>query len=377
MSYAMDNRTAKGTALYTRKLIENLLNDPQNPFDYTLVHFEKVDDPLYAKAAAEIIMPKIKLPLPYGSRFISQMLFFWRYRKQKFDAIHWFQPRVYPFFWLAPARHIFITAHGAGDITAPSFFSLSRHIYNTVLKLWHKKADVLIAVSKFAQEEIITHYGALRERVRVVYNGGGEDFHRIDKKNSTERVGQKYAIRAPYILNVSRLQPHKNVNTVVRAYIQMREHNPDRKEQLVVVGTPVFGFEETYEIAKRSPFSDSITFISYIDKEYLNDLYCASELFVFPSLNEGFGLPVIEAMASGVPVITSNVTSLPEVSGDAALIFDPFDCEGISKAMNAILSNPSYRTSLVEKGLKNAQRFTWKQCAQDTISIYKDILNKR
>ena len=121
MSYAMDNRKTKGIALYTRKLIEGLFKDSR--FDYYLIHYDKVSDTLYEKAH-EIIMPKVRLP--YGSRFISQMLFFWKYRKQPFDVVHWFHPRVYPFYWLVPAKKIIVTVHGAGGKKTPThifFFS--------------------------------------------------------------------------------------------------------------------------------------------------------------------------------------------------------------------------------------------------------------
>ena len=127
MSYAMDNRSAKGIALYTRKLIEGLVSS--NEIDFYLVHYDEVMDPLYKKAH-EIIMPKVRLP--YGSRFISQLLFFWKYRKQPFDVVHWFHPRVYPFYWLVPAKKIIVTVHGAGDITAPTYFVFSRSVFNFI-----------------------------------------------------------------------------------------------------------------------------------------------------------------------------------------------------------------------------------------------------
>ena len=129
MSYAVDGRKAKGTALYAEKLIEGIIENPR--FDFYLVHYEKSPERFYSRAK-EIIMPKVSLP--YGSHFISQLLFFWKYRNQKFDIIHWFQPRVYPFYWLAPAKKIIVTMHGAGDITAPQNFIFSRSVLNFVLK---------------------------------------------------------------------------------------------------------------------------------------------------------------------------------------------------------------------------------------------------
>jgi len=218
MSYAMDNRQAKGTALYTRKLIENLLGDEK--FDFHLVHYEKVNDPLYGQAK-EILLPRVNLP--YGSHFVSQMLFFWRYRKNKFDIIHWFQPRVYPFFWLAPARKIVITTHGAGDITAPGRWIFSREVFNFILTKFNKKVSAFIAVSKYGVKEIEQYYRAKKENIYFTYNGGGEDYKNIDKIAAKKFISEKYRINNPFILDIARLLPHKNVDGLVAAYKIFRD----------------------------------------------------------------------------------------------------------------------------------------------------------
>jgi len=366
MSYAMDNRAAKGTALYTRKLVERLLDDDR--FEWCLVHFERVDDPLYRRAR-EIVMPKLRLPA--ATRFVRTMLFFWKYRHEGFDIIHWFQPRLYPFFWLAPACHIVVTAHGAGDITAPGAFPLSRRIFNFILKHFNHTVDALIGVSEFGREEIIEYYRADPERTYAIYNGGGEDFHPI-LKSEAGRITSKYGIVQPFILDVSRLVPHKNVDAVIRAYDILRT-DPSRREQLVIVGGPGYRHEETYALARRSPYASSILFIEYVPQEDLNALYAAAEVFVFPSLNEGFGLPVVEAFASGTPVVTSNVAALPEIAGSAALLVDPYKPDHIAGAIGRILSDQSLRASLVEKGRARAKQFTWKKTAEETLALYHSL----
>src|SRR3989344_4737515 len=298
MSYAMDNRRGMGTALYTRRLIEKLIQDDR--FEWYLVHFDTVDDPLYSQAH-EILIPRIP-HLPFGTRFIRTMLFFWKYRNEQFDIIHWFQPRLYPFFWLAPARHIVVTAHGAGDITAPGQFPFSRRVYNFLMKHFNHRIDAVIGVSEFGKREIIEHYDVPSKKVFAIYNGGGEDFKDLDTAGSQRLVSQKYGVRAPFILDVSRLEPHKNIDTLIRAYEIMRRESA---------------------ISHR---------LDFVQQEHLNALYSAADLFVFPSLNEGFGLPVIEALASGTPVITSNVTALPEVAGGCALTVDPADANTLAEA---------------------------------------------
>ena len=368
MSYSMDNRPAKGTALYTRKLIENLLNDDR--YDFYLVHYDKVDDPLYKKAQ-EIIMPEVHLL--FGTRFVRQLLFFWKYRKEKFDIIHWFQPRLYPFFWFAPARSIVVTAHGAGDITAPSHFVFSRMVFNFIMCNFNKHIDACIAVSNFARDEIVEYYKIVKEKVFVTYNGGGEDYEPIPKKEAQEIIKLNYLISNPYILDISRLVPHKNVSSLVRAYIKTKE-TYNIEQDLVIVGYKGYSYKEVSALVESSAFAPPVHFIEYVKVEDLNALYSGADLFVFPSLNEGFGFPIIESMASGTPVITSNITSMPEVSQDAALLVDPNNINDIVEKIYRVLSDHTLSDSLREKGLRRAKDFTWKQTSEATKKIYEKML---
>ncbi len=369
MSYAMDNRKSKGIALYTRKLIEGLLEDEK--FDYYLAHFDKVDDPIYKKTK-EILMPRVRLP--YGSRFISLMLFFWKYRKESFDIVHWFHPRVYPFFWFVPARKIIVTVHGAGDITAPSHFVFSRTIFNFVLKNFHKYIDEIIVVSNFAKKEVVDNYGFPPEKVEVVYNGGGEIYKPLDKGYSQKLVLDKYKIDGNYILDVSRLQPHKNIVTLIEAYGIMRKENPERLEKLVIVGDTAYNTTDEYDARERSLFINDIIFISFVPGEDLNAIYSGANLFAFPSLNEGFGLPVLEAMASGTPVITSNITSMPEIGGESVVTVDPLDKEVLAREMSRVLQDGDLRVKMIESGLSRAKEFTWRKTVEATENLYKKII---
>ncbi len=364
----MDGRPGMGTALYTRKLIEQLLQDDR--FEWCLVHFDKVDDPLYANVR-EIIMPQVRLP--FATRFVRTLLFFWRYHHESFDVIHWFQPRLYPFFWLAPARHIVVTAHGAGDITALGEFPLSRRMFNAVMKYGNRFIAAVIAVSEFGKEEIVEHYHVPASKVFVTYNGGSEGYTPLAKDEARRRMSAQYGISTPFILDVSRLEPHKNVAMLVEAYELLRHQHPV-SHQLVVAGRKGYEAERTLELAQRSAYSADIRFLNYVAPEDLNALYAAADLFVFPSLNEGFGLPLVEAFASGTPVITSTVTALPEVSGDAAVLVDPTSKAALTEAMYRVLSDKSLYAQLVERGLARAKEFTWQKTARATADIYRILL---
>ncbi len=364
----MDKRPAKGTALYTRKLIENLLKDDQ--YEFYLVHYDRVDDPLYGQAH-EIVMPNISLP--YGSRFVRQLLFFWKYRKEKFDIIHWFQPRLYPFFWLAPARRIVVTAHGGGDITASTYFVFSREVFNLIMKYFNRYIDACIGVSVFAKAEIALNYKIAKDKVFVTYNGGGEDYQRLNKAAAKKIIQSKYLLSNPYILDVSRFEPHKNIPNLIRAYIKARQ-DYHIVQDLVVVGYRGHSYQESFELSRLSDFSESIHFIDYVEAGDLNALYSAADLFVFPSLNEGFGLPIVEAMAAGTPVVTSDVASMPEIGADAVVLVNPNDPDDIAKKIHEVLSDNTLVNSLIERGLKRAKDFTWFKTAQETKKIYDKIL---
>lgn len=368
MSYSMDRRKAKGTALYTRKLIANLLTDER--FDFYLVHYDKIDDPLYSQAK-EILMPKIKLP--YGSHFVSQLLFFWRYRKNRFDIIHWFQPRVYPFFWLAPAKKIAITTHGAGNITAGGPFVFSREVFNFILTKFIRRVDAIIAVSEYGCEEIEKYYRAPKENIFFTYNGGGEDFKPLAESEAGKMIAEKYKINGRFILQLARHLPHKNVTGAIKAYKIFRDKY-NRNEKLVIVGTRDFDTKKIFKLAEASGYKEDIIFIDYVHAEDLNCLYSAARLLVFPSLVEGFGLPVIEAMASGTSVITSNTTSLPEVAGGAAVLIDPLDFAALAGAINKVLTDENLHSDLIKKGLARSREFSWHETAEQTKEIYFKLL---
>ncbi len=372
MSYAMDNRRAKGIALYTRQLISGLLRDsgstaPDSSLDYYLVHFDQVSDPLYT-TENEILMPRVRLP--YGSHFISLMLFFWKYRREPFDVIHWFHPRVYPFFWLAPAKKIFVTVHGAGDISAPTNFIFSRMVFNFILKHFHTHVDTIIVVSENAKEEVMHYYGFPEHKVKVIYNGGGENFTQLDRRTSQKVISEKYAVSGNYILDVSRLIPHKNVGTLIRAYEILRRDHAECTQKLVIVGSTMDGRRDEYDLAEKSEYVTDIMFIDFAEAGDLNYIYSGADVFAFPSLSEGFGLPVLEAMASGVPVVTSNTTSMPEIAGGAAVLVDPRDVHALAQAIYTVLSDKNMRENMIQKGLARAREFTWDTMVKKTEKLY-------
>lgn len=370
MSYVIDGREAKGTALYARKLIERMLDDSR--FEFTLVHYERNDDPLY-KRAREIVIPHLP-HLPFGTRFLRTMLFFWKYRKENFDIVHWFQPRLYPFFWFVPAKHVVVTAHGGGDAAYPHAFLFSRFVFVHVMKIFGRYIHATIGDSAFARQEIIDAYGFPPERVHAILLGGGEDYMPLDKEQARAHVESLYGIRSPFVLDVSRLEPHKNVGSAVKSYVRAREIGA-LPHSLVIVGFRESDAQNVWMLARNSTSAGRISFINFVESKDLNALYSAADLFLFPSLNEGFGLSIIEAFASGVPIVTSNTTSLPEVAGDAAVTVDPTDTEALAEAIRRVVLDRTLHETLIQKGLARARQFTWDTTAKNTLELYASLLS--
>ncbi len=370
MSYSMDNRGGMGTAIYTRRMVENLLQDGR--FEFTLVHYDRSDDPLYKKVR-EIVMPEIPR-LPFGTRFVRTMLFFWKYRKENFDIIHWFQPRLYPFFWLAPARHIVVTAHGAGEMYLKLPFIFSSWVYQMVMKHCNRYMAAVIGVSHFAKGEIEEWYKVPPEKTFVTYPGGGERFAPIPRQDAQVIVKNSYGISGPFMLDVSRLEPHKNIGTLIRAYRIARDRGVRHK--LVIVGKDSGEYQTLHALASSLGIQDDIIFALTANAEELNALYVAADALVFPSLNEGFGLPLVEAMSTGTPIVTSNIASMPEVTEGAALLVDPNNAEEISSAMVRLLSDKGLQEKLRARGFERAKMFRWSETARETIKLYEEVLRK-
>ena len=182
----------------------------------------------------------------------------------------------------------------------------------------------------------------------------------------------EYNLDFPFILYLGVPQPRKNIPTLIKAYNLLKKDGINHK--LVIAGGKNHEYKKILNIVKDLNLQKDVVFTGHMHDEILPELYNAADLFVFPSLYEGFGLPPLEAMACGTPVITSNASSLPEVVGDAGLRIDPYDISGLKDAMNTVLRNSDLRMEMVKKGLNRSEQFTWKKCAVETMNMYKEVL---
>jgi glycosyltransferase involved in cell wall biosynthesis len=233
-----------------------------------------------------------------------------------------------------------------------------------------KKADVIIAVSEFSKREIMDVYKVSDDRIRVIYNGVGEEY--FPRTQGIDEVKIKHGIRGKYILFVGAIEPRKNLLALIRAFNDLRQIIRE-EYRLVVIGVKRYGSEEILKKIEQLRLGSDIIFTGVVSREDLPLLYSGAELFVFPSIYEGFGMPVIEAMACGTPVIASNLTSIPEVAGDAALLIDPRDAGEIAEAIQAVLSDNRLKDRLSHKGEERARLFSWERNARETMALYKEV----
>ncbi|MGC8976596.1 MAG: glycosyltransferase family 4 protein [Candidatus Ratteibacteria bacterium] len=267
-----------------------------------------------------------------------------------------------------------ITVHDVSFLKHPEFFPKQLYLKLKFSLLYSlRKAKKIITCSKFSKKEIIELYHVKDEKIEVIYNGVSENFRPLKINEKTE-ILKKYSITKPYILSVSNLQPRKNLSRLIKAFALLVKNNEKFPYILVIVGRKLWLYKDIFVLVKETNLEDKIIFTDFIPEEDLLYLYNFADVFVYPSLYEGFGLPVVEAMACGCPVITSNLSSLPEIVEDAGIIIDPYDIEEIAKAIKEVICNPELKKSLKFKGLKQSKKFSWKNTAEKTLKVYEEVL---
>ncbi len=249
-------------------------------------------------------------------------------------------------------------------------------------KYWHyytyatwRKADLILTVSNYSVEEIRRFLPVPRERIRVVYNGVNPEYFIEAPADVRAEMRRATGLEAPYVLYVGRLDPDKNLVRLIESFARLVQSG-NREHVLVLAGAKDHRAEHLPRLAEKLGIADRVVFPGYVDQRFLTALYQEAAVFCYPSLNEGFGLPVAEAMAGGTPVVTSNTSSIPEVAGDAAIMVNPESVEEIAKGLAEAL-RPERGAELSEAGRERARRFTWEKSAQEHIAAYEEVLARQ
>jgi len=279
---------------------------------------------------------------------------------------------------LIKTSKVIITIHDLAYMLYPDKFINS---YRRYLQFWVpisiKIADKIITDSVCSKNDIMRCLKVPESKIEVVYLGKSEKFKQINNLNIIEEFKNRYGLKDDFILYVGTIEPRKNISTLIKAYKKLVDSNSQQPIKLVIAGAKGWKYSDIFKLIDEYKLNDDIIFPGHIPDEELPILYNCAKLFVYPSIYEGFGLPVLEAMACGVPVITSNTSSLPEIVKDAGIMIPPMDEQELSEAIKKVLSNKPLRESLIQKGLKRAEYFSWEKTAQNTLAIYNKVLSKK
>ena len=236
-------------------------------------------------------------------------------------------------------------------------------------------SDHLISVSNNTKNDLINLFNIKPEKITTTHLGVDEKFRPIDDLDKFQILKNKYHLPDHFVLYVGLIEPRKNLSSLIRSYSNLRMSIGLNKDfHLVIAGRWGWESEELMALVSELNITEQIHFPGYIDSEDLPFLYNMAKVFVYPSFYEGFGLPVLESMACGTPVITSNVSSMPEFVGDSGLLIDPNDISTIQNALRDLLLNDQLRLELSERALKRSKEFTWKETARKTLDVYRRVL---
>jgi glycosyltransferase involved in cell wall biosynthesis len=355
-------------------------------FSHILRHDTEDDFVLIARedALPSFPPPSERLTLrPYASKYEGHLAnLIWHHTKlpriakqEKLDLLHLStQQRMMS---RKPCKLV-ATIHDLGGYHVKHKYGRLRDFYMKRLgRFFAKKLDHVITVSNFSKNDIINFFGIPADRITVAYSAVDfEVFRPLDKQECREQIARKHGFREPFIVYVARLDhPSKNHVTLLKAYsILRKKYGVEHK--LFLGGSKWFSADVIFQTAEDLGLKDHVIFAGFVPNEDLPVIYSAADLEVFPTLFEGFGVPPLEAMACGTPVACSNVSAVPEVVGDAAVLFDPLSPEEIASAVNSILSNADLRGNLIKKGFQRARLFTWEEDARRTVEVYRKVLGK-
>jgi glycosyltransferase involved in cell wall biosynthesis len=363
-----------GVANYVWNLVKNLLEiDKEN--QYILFFDFKVQD----KDVKRFTQPNVKIKFfpfsdykKYMPAAYSEILGMATFAREKMNVLHTTSP-----LYRVPATYrgkIVTTFYDFASYRLPELFPrLSTAKLKTLYSFAAKKSDRIITVSESTKKDTREFLGYPGEKITTIYNGIDNRFFEEDFF-SKEDVKKAYGILDKYILFLGTLEPRKNLSRVLEAFARFKKNYKNSFDyQLVVAGKKGWLTEEYFQQASDLGITDDVVFTGYVGGDELKPLYTNAEFFVMPSLYEGFGQTIVEAMACGAPCLVSKVSSIPEIADEAAYFVDPHDTDGIAKGMMELATNKELRESLSVKGKAQAKKFSWEKCAKETLEVYKNV----
>ena len=291
----------------------------------------------------------------------------WRARPDVFHAPHYVLPPM------TPGKTV-VTIHDCIHLRFPQYLpNRAAHVYaKFFLKSAATKAARVITVSEASKRDIVHFLQTPPGKIDVVHNGFDERLT-APSADDLARVRDRFQLDAPFVLYAGNIKPHKNVDRLIEAFALLRQRGMTTVK-LMIIGDDISKYSNLRRLVHRHQLHQHVRFLGFVSTDTLAALYRLAQVFVFPSLYEGFGLPPLEAMANGTPVVTANVSSLPEVVGDAALLIDPMDANSIAEGLHRVLMDGDLRADLIRRGHERVKAFSWERSVQRTHEIYQEVL---
>lgn len=250
-----------------------------------------------------------------------------------------------------------------------------RNYYLKYFPKFAKKAKHIITVSEYSKQDIISSYAVPENKITAIWNGASEAFRPRDEKEQAE-IREKYTNGKPFFLFVGAIHPRKNVRRLIEAYANYRKNNPDAEEELVIVGTELWD-NASFDLNISNELKNHIRFTGHLQLEELAELMGSAKIFTFVPYFEGFGIPLVEAMRCGTPILSGDKTSLPEVAGDAALYCNPFDVNNIAESLTKLAQDEALQNTLSQKGQERSKLFSWDIAANKVWEVIVNEVNSK
>jgi glycosyltransferase involved in cell wall biosynthesis len=351
-----------GVVVYTRNIIENLLKiDKKNEYVFLYNTPSLIGTYSKYKNVKEIAI-NIQNKLLWDQIGVPGVA-----RSEKIDIL--FNPKLsIPLF--APSKKVF-TLHGLEQFALPNVFKLYDHIYFRIMTpLYCRRANAIIVMTDTGKNDLIKYLNVRSDKINVIYESYHERFEVPKNEEKILAIKQKYNLPEKYIFFIGGITPLKNFSNIIKAYKIINNKIPGK---LVIAGFKRWKYAGDLGLIKRLKLQNDVITLGFVPDEDLPYLYSSAQCLVFPSLYEGFGIPVLEAQASGCPVICSKTGCTPEVSGGAALLVNPYNCKEIAQSINDILDKKDLKEKLIADGLENIKKYNWARTAKRTLELFEKI----
>lgn len=356
-----------GIGTYVRNLVQEFA---RRPTDDTYILICRPEDAGFVRQLGPQFEPWPDTSANYSVR--EQLTVPLDLRRARVDLFH------APHYVVSPliTCPVVVTIHDCIHLRFPQYLpNRIAYLYaRTFMAIGARRARRIITVSQASKDDIQHYLGTPASKIEVIHNGLDARYLTPPSDDAVASVRERFLLTAPFILYAGNIKPHKNVERLIEAYALLRQDG-HQDLKLLIIGDELSKYPGIRRLVHRHHLHAHVRFFGFVPDATLAALYRLASLFVFPSLFEGFGFPPLEAMASGTPVITSNVSSLPEVVGDAAILVDPLDPAAIAAAMARVLSETTLRRDLIARGYARARTFSWPEAAARTREVYHSVLH--